>query len=77
MATYTKTTRPRFRVKLSLEHFRFEFSGHGHYKVIYTNPISFRRYETITNDMPLIDATKNCDEPTFQDLISLKKLCIN
>ena len=77
MTTYTKYTRPRFRIKLSLNHFRFEFSGHGHYKVVYTNPINFKQFSTVTNDMQLIDATKNSDQPKFSNLIRLKKLCIN
>ena len=34
-----------------------------------------RQWTAITSDMPLIDDTKNCDEPKVRDLNYLKKVC--
>lgn len=47
--------------KTTIYDFNFEFAGYGHYKVTY--------------DMPLIDATKNADEPKRKDLEQLKRVC--
>jgi len=55
--------------------FRFLFNGRGHYKVIYTSPKTLKEFSTITDNMQLIDATKNCESPTQANLIHLKKLC--
>jgi hypothetical protein len=57
--------------------FQFFFSGHGHYKVIYTSPITNRIWTKVTDDMPLIDATKNEDAPKRKDLEMLKFICKN
>jgi hypothetical protein len=57
--------------------FTFIFSGHGHYKVIYTSPATSKKWAKITNDMPLIDATKNEDAPKRKDLEYLKFICKN
>lgn len=61
--------------RISKSDFRFEFSGHGHYKVTYTSPATFKEYKTVVSFMPLIDATKNSEEPKVKDLIHLKQLC--
>jgi hypothetical protein len=61
--------------KISLSDFRFEFAGYGHYKVTYVSPVTFKEWKITTSNMPLIDATKNSDEPKVKDLISLKRLC--
>ena len=63
--------------KISIRDFAFRFAGHGHYNVTYTSPITYKQYTETTNDMPLIDATKNCDNPKRKDLVTLKKLCKN
>lgn len=55
--------------------FRFEFAGYGHYKVTYTSPVTGKQWTAKTNDMPLIDATKNADEPKRRDLETLKRVC--
>jgi hypothetical protein len=61
--------------KISRSDFSFQFTGHGHYKVTYRSPITGRRFSTVTNNMPLIDATKNADSPLIKDLNELKSLC--
>ncbi len=61
--------------KTQLSDFDFYPSGYGHYKVVYTSPITGNKWQVVTNDMPLIDATKNADEPKRKDLDSLKWMC--
>ena len=63
--------------KVSKSDFRFITAGHGCYIVTYTSPITGRQWTTKTTDMPLIDATKNTDEPKRTDLETLKRLCKN
>lgn len=58
-----------------LSNFKFEFSGYGHYKVTYTSPKTGKQWRTVINNMPLIDATKNADNPLQKDLKHLKTLC--
>ena len=60
---------------IKLSDFDFRFSGYGHYKVTYTSPITRKQWTITTNDMPLIDATRNTDEPKIKDLVQLKDLC--
>jgi len=55
--------------------FQFLFSGHGHYKVIYTSPVTGKKWTKVTSDMPLIDSTKNEDAPKRKDLEMLKFIC--
>ena len=63
-------------MKLQLSDFDFQMSGHGHYKVTYTTPSRGLVYSAVTNNMPLIDATKNCeDAPKMDDLIALRNTC--
>ena len=62
---------------ISLSDFTFRPSGFGHYFVEYTNPITYKKWSCITNDMPLIDVTKNADEPKRVDLERLKRACKN
>lgn len=61
--------------RVLLSDFRFEPSGHGHYKVTYTSRISGRSWSAVTNNMPLIDATKNADSPRIADLEALRSIC--
>ena len=63
------------RQRITKHDFRFIPSGHGHYKVTYTSPVTGRQWTAITSDMPLIDDTKNCDDPKVRDLNYLKKVC--
>lgn len=60
---------------IQLNDFTFEFKGHGHYKVTYQSPVTNKKWSNLTNNMPLIDATKNEDEPKKVDLNHLKKIC--
>lgn len=57
--------------KTTIYDFDFEFAGYGHYKVIYTSPVTGKKWTAKTNDMPLIDAAKNADEPKRKDLEQL------
>lgn len=52
-------------------------NGFGHYRVTYTSPVTGKHWTTITNNMPLIDLTKNADEPKVKDLDELKRICKN
>ena len=63
--------------KISISDFSFSFSGYGHYKVTYTSPVTGKSWSTVTNNMPLIDDTKNADEPKRKDLEELKYLVKN
>lgn len=63
--------------KISISDFSFSPSGFGHYNVKYTSPITNKCYTTITNNMPLIDVTKNSDNPKVKDLVELKRICKN
>lgn len=60
---------------IKITDFNFRFTRHGHYEVTYTSPVTNTKFTTITNDMPLIDATKNAYEPRIKDLNSLKRIC--
>lgn len=66
------------RAKTTINDFRFEFTGYGHYKVTYTSPTTGKQWTKTITDMPLIDATKNADdEPKRCDLETLKRVCKN
>jgi hypothetical protein len=60
---------------INLSDFDFKFSGYGHYKVTYTSRKTGKKYTATTDDMPLIDATKNEDQPKVKDLNILKSVC--
>lgn len=60
--------------KISIYDFSFSPSGYGHYKVTYTSPVTGKSWTATTNNMPLIDATKNADEPKRCDLEQLKRV---
>jgi hypothetical protein len=62
---------------LSILDFTFETRGYGNYRVIYESPTTYKRWSNITNDMPLIDATKNADKPKLKDLEKLRRICKN
>jgi hypothetical protein len=50
------------------------FAGYGHYEVTYTSPVTGKEWMKVLNDMTLIDATKNEDEPKQSDLNALKRI---
>jgi hypothetical protein len=63
------------KTPISISDFQFKFSGYGHYTVIYTSPVTGKSWTTTTANMPLIDATKNADNPKKCDLNILKIVC--
>lgn len=65
------------KTKISISDFTFRIVGCGHYRVTYTSPVTGKQWSVTTNNMPIIDATKNEDEPKVKDLIALKRLCKN
>lgn len=60
---------------ININDFNFQCSGYGHYRVTYISPATGKQWSTTVNDMSLIDATKNADEPRRKDLETLKRLC--
>lgn len=64
-------------MKTSIYHFDFTFAGHGHYKVTYTSPKTGKQWTKTTDNMQLIDDTKNSDSPKIKDLNRLKSVCKN
>lgn len=62
---------------INLSDFDFQFAGHGHYKVTYTSPVSGKTWARTSSNMPLIDATKNADNPKKTDMKELKRFCKN
>ena len=63
------------KTRININDFSFQFIGYGHYRVTYTSPATGKQWSTTVNDMSLIDATKNADEPRRKDLEALKRLC--
>jgi len=61
--------------QISISDFSFQFSGYGHYKVTYQSPTTGKKWTKTTDNMPLIDCTKNADEPLIKDLNILKRMC--
>lgn len=60
---------------INISDFSFMPSGYGHYQVTYTSPVTGKSWTIVTSNMPLIDATKNADEPKKKDLNYLKSIC--
>lgn len=65
------------RTKVRLSDFSFIKKGYGLYRVIYESPVTGKCWSTMINDMTLIDATLNADEPTAKNLNMLKWMCKN
>jgi hypothetical protein len=63
------------KAKISVSDFYFKFQGYGHYEVVYTSPVTKKKWGVVTSDMPLIDATKNEESPKVKHLQELKRLC--
>lgn len=51
-------------MKMNINDFKFEMTGYGLYRVIYTTPVRGDYWSAIISDMLLIDNTKNAEEPT-------------
>jgi hypothetical protein len=60
--------------QISISDFSFLPSGYGHYRVTYRSPVTFKEWTTVTNNMYLIDLTKNAEEPKRKDLEQLKRI---
>ena len=60
---------------ISIADFHFQIRGYGHYKVTYISPATGKSWTATTNNMEIIDATKNADEPKRKDLETLKFIC--
>ena len=60
-----------------LSQFRFNFSGYGHYRVVYTTPSKRYMYIVTINDMTVIDATKNAEYAKLDDILNLRRMCVN
>ena len=65
------------KTKISINNFSFLKTASGRYSVTYTSPVSGKSWTNSTNDMPLIDATKNEEKPKISDLNALKNICKN
>jgi hypothetical protein len=63
------------KAKIKKTDFRFRPYGYGHYYVTYFSPITGKEYTCCTNDMPLIDLTRNNEDPRVKDLTELKRIC--
>lgn len=60
---------------ISKSDFTFKFAGYGHYKVTYESPVTNKKFSRVTNNMHIIDRTKNTDKPFKTDLNILKRIC--
>lgn len=63
------------RQKISIYDFQFVKTGYGRYSVAYQSPVTLKIWVNETDDMCIIDATKNEDKPKVKDLEQLKRLC--
>ena len=60
---------------ISISDFTFRQTGYGRYDVTYTSPKTGKQYSCSATFMPIIDATKNSDNPKVKDLNELKAMC--
>jgi hypothetical protein len=60
---------------ISIRDFEFKFAGKGHYYVTYISPVTNKKWKRITNNMGVIDATKNSEHPKKYVLNNLKAFC--
>ena len=61
--------------KTKITDFKFTPAGYGHYSVTYTSTVTGKQWSRVANNMELIDATKNTEEPKTKDLEALKRMC--
>lgn len=59
-------------MKTQITDFSFSIVGYGHYYVTYTSPVTGKVWGRTVTHMPLIDRTKNSDDPRQVDLDELK-----
>jgi len=59
-------------MKTTKSDFYFKLIGYGQYEVTYTSPLTGKSWTKRITHMPLIDSTKNADEPTLTALKELK-----
>lgn len=64
----------RYKRKIQVTDFHFDYKGYGHYMVTYTSPTTRRQWCKLINFMPIIDKTKNAEHPLRKDLEELKRL---
>ena len=62
-------------MKTTIKDFTFKMRGYGHYHVTYTSPVTGKTWNCVTDNMDLIDRTKNADNPTQVELNALKRRC--
>lgn len=55
--------------------FTFTPTGFGRYTVTYESPKTGYTWSADVDFMPIIDATKNADNPKQVDLVRLKRIC--
>jgi len=60
---------------ITKQDFAYTQLGYGKVQVIYTSPKTGKEYKAITTNMQLIDAVKFEDEPLFEDLKALRRVC--
>jgi hypothetical protein len=60
--------------KISKSDFSFIWSGYGRYDVIYTSPVTGKRWKCTLQSIT-IDDVKYEDEPKVKDLKTLKFIC--
>lgn len=65
------------KTKTTISDFEFAFTGYGHYLVSYKSPITGKVWRKTINDMTIIDATKNSDDPKQSDIERLKRIVKN
>ena len=65
------------KTRIQITDFDFLQTGYGRYNVTYTSPVTSKQWTAVVRDMPLIDATKNADNPKLRDLEYLKSICKN
>ena len=63
------------KAKIKKTDFRFRPYGYGHYYVTYISPKTNKEWTCYTDDMPLIDCTRNTEEPEQGNLKYLKNIC--
>lgn len=59
--------------KINVADFTFSPAGYGHCKVTYTSPKTGKKWALTIDDMSLIDATKNEENPKRKDLEALRR----
>jgi hypothetical protein len=61
------------QAKIKCTDFSFRPAGSGHYYVTYQSPATCKKWIALIDDMELIDAVKNTDNPERKALNELKR----